>query len=149
MVMVSTTHLGIELLDGITLSNSSLVATQLQLTLSTQNPTLFLANLYIFFSVLLPPAYSIMQHFITPNLQDIHHVLLIRKKSADLTNELTHGLHSLGASLGITFHSNHGILSCSYEEQPSPTSGSCGPFPNQQQCFPKVPSWRLSFSRQG
>ena len=108
-----------------------------------------MANLYIFFSVLLPPAYSVMHPASTPNLQDIHHVLLVGKKSAHLTNQLTHGLHSLGASLGITLPSNHGILSCSYEKQPSPTSGSCDPFPNQQQCFPKVPSWRLSFSRQG
>ena len=59
MVMMSTAHLGVELLDGVTLGNSSLVATQLQLTLSPQNRTLFLANLYIFFSVLLPPAYGV------------------------------------------------------------------------------------------
>ena len=131
MVMMSTAHLGVELLDGVTLGNSSLVATQLQLTLSPQNPTLFLANLYIFFSVLLPPAYSITHHAVTPNLQNIHHVLLVGQKSADLTNELTHGLHSLGASLGITHPSKRGILSCSHEKQPSPTSGSYDPSPNR------------------
>ena len=102
MVMMSTAHLGVELLAGVTLGNSSLVATQLQLTLSPQNPTLFLANLYIFFSVLLPPAYSITHHAVTPNLQNIHHVLLIGKKSADLTNQLTDGLHSLRAGLRLS-----------------------------------------------
>ena len=131
MMVMSTTHLGIELLHGVTLSNSSLVATKLFLTHTQQTTTRFLANLYIFFSVLLPPAYVITTHSSSPNLQDIHHVLLIRKKSADLTNELAHSLHSLRANLRIRLHSQLRILSCSSEQQPSPTSGSYGPSPNQ------------------
>ena len=55
-MVVSTTHLGIELLDGISLSKSSLVGTELKRDGKTKMLTLFLANLYIFFSVLLPPA---------------------------------------------------------------------------------------------
>lgn len=56
MVMMSTTHLSVSLLDGVSLGKSSLMGTKLQHHCYPLFPTLFLANLYIFFSVLLPPA---------------------------------------------------------------------------------------------
>ena len=37
-----------------------------------------------------------------PYLENIHHVLLIGKKSADLTNQLTDCLHSLRAGLRLS-----------------------------------------------
>ena len=67
--MVLTTNLGVKLLDFISLMLSTLVATKLFIQMDktmNQNKvvqeikkhTLFLANLYNLFSVLLPPAYG-------------------------------------------------------------------------------------------
>ena len=64
----------------------------------TPSPTLFFANLYIFFSVLLPPAYS-LQSISFSNLQDIHKMLLIGKESSHFIDELTNSLHSLRRGL--------------------------------------------------
>lgn len=64
-------------------------------------PTLFLANLYIFFSVLLPPAY-LSPLLSSSNLQNVHQMLLIREESRHFVDKFANSLHSLRSSLLMT-----------------------------------------------
>ena len=98
MMVMSTTHLGIEFLDSISLSDSSLVRTKLAVKHRNCPYSLLGKLVHLLFRVITTGLYYECER-ITFYLENIHHVLLIRKKSSNLTDELTDGLHSLRAGL--------------------------------------------------
>lgn len=103
VVMMSTTHLRIGLLNSVSLGKSSLVRTKLRSILGHITYSLLSELVHLLLSVV---ASSLFNHVIhqLQYLQDIHQVLLIRKQSSDLSNELTNSLHSLRSMLRPLHH---------------------------------------------
>ena len=96
VVMMSTTHLGIEFLDSISLSKSSLVRVKLGVIPNALN--LLASWQTCIVHLLLSVVASSLQksaYTITPYLQDIHHVLLVGDHTSDLADQLTDNLRSL------------------------------------------------------
>ena len=123
MVMMSTTHLRIGLLDSVSLGKSSLVGTKLQLTLGHKTYSLLSELVHLLLSVVASSLINYVIHQLK-YLQNIHHVLLIRKESSDLFNQLTNSLHSLGSVLRPLYHLLYKLLFEQYDAESSPASES-------------------------
>ena len=99
MMSSSTTHLSIELLDGISLVLSSLVGTNLHREKQKNTPYSVLSELvHLLFSVVTTSLFNKTTTKVSYS-ENIHHVLFVREKTSNFTNKFADLLHSLGTLL--------------------------------------------------